>query len=58
MPDVNNVIIVEVTDRMDNFQDRFKNVEVSVGNSSSINSDSKISCGLKSYKGVASTTYR
>ena len=58
MPDVNNVIVVKVTDRTDDFQNRFKNVEVSVGTSSSINSDSKISCGLKSYKGVASTTYR
>ena len=58
MPDVYNVIVVKVTDRTDDFQNRFKNVEVSVGTSSSINSDSKISCGLKSYKGVASTTYR
>ena len=58
MPDVNNVIVVKVTDRTDDFQNRFKNVEVSVGNSSSINSDSKISCGLKSYKEGVIAAYR
>ena len=59
MTDVNDVIFVEVTDRLDCCHDRFKNVKVSVGTSSSIYSDSKISCGFNSYHGSGSSpTYR
>ena len=46
----NDVHVVSIDDRKDCCYERFKEVEVSVGNSPSVNAKDKTSCGIQSWK--------
>ena len=54
MQEEQEVLLVEVVDRLDCCHDRFKEVEVRVGNSLSF--EEATSCGIQSYEGE--TTYK